>query len=271
MNEQAYRVAVIGFGAIGGLVAEHVSRSDGRMELVSVLVRSLRNVVSGSHEAFGAVFTSEREEFLASSPDVIVEAAGGEAVRVYGKSILEKGIDLVVASAGALADEELAVRLESSARRGGAQLLVPSGAVGGLDALKAASLSGLDTVVHTIRKPPEALLDEEQAGEVRSKRTPLQVFKGSARECVAAFPENTNVTATIGLVGIGLDQTTVRVIADPTVIRNTHELRANGAFGELSVKVENVPFPGNPKTSQLAAYSITSLLETRVARRVAGI
>lgn len=270
MGTPARRVAIIGFGAIGSRVAEHTSRSGDRTALISVLVRSLRRVPSDAREELGPILTEDWDNLDSARPDVVVEAAGTGAVRAYGPAALEAGADLVVVSVGALADDNLRARLEEAASKGGARLFVPAGAVGGLDVLKAASLAGLDSVTHTIRKPPEALLDEREAAEVRSGNEPLQVFVGSARRSAAAFPQNTNSTVTVGLAGVGLDNTAVRIVADPGVSRNTHEISARGVFGEFSISVSNFPFASNPKSSQLTALSVVSLLEARTATLIVG-
>lgn len=265
------RVALIGFGAIGQSVARVLRQNEnGDLRLVSVLKRDLQGLPSEATESFGPIFTDSWEELVSDRPDVVVEAAGGEAVRSYAGPALSGGMDLVVSTVGALVDEKLLRQLERIALEHGRHVLVPSGAVGGLDALGAASLAGLESVTHTIRKPPRALLESARADEVRSGGEPVRLFEGTARESVAAFPENANVTAAVGFAGVGVDKTLVRVIADPRISRNTHEVVARGAFGELAVTIGNEPSPSNPRTSQLAALSIVRLLLARVTPLVVG-
>jgi aspartate dehydrogenase len=251
-------------------VAQAFAEPTDGMRLVSVLVRSLQRVRPEALERFGPVFTDTWEDVVSQRPDIVVEAAGPEAVRSCGPAALISGMDLVIVSVGALSDDNLLLHLEQTARKSGACILVPSGAVGGIEAIRAASLAGLSAVSHTIRKPPQALLDKERAAEVHAIGQPLQVFEGSARESVAAFPENTNVTATVSLAGVGFDRTIVRVIADPGVDRNTHEIEVRGTFGEFSFKIQNVPFASNPKTSRLVAFSVISLLRSRTSSLIVG-
>ena len=140
----------------------------------------------------------------------------------------------------------------------GARLLIAPGAIGGLDALAAARLGGLERVVHTVIKPPaawagspaEALLDLPRLAEARL------FYEGPARAAAAAYPQNANVSATIALAGIGLDRTRVRLIADPAAAGNLHRLEASGRFGTMQVEMAGRPLPDNPKTSAMAALSL---------------
>lgn len=265
------RIALIGFGAIGQSVARFIrqNRSE-NLRLVSVLTREPQRLPARVVEESGSVFTDSWEDLASQCPNVLVEAAGVEAVRSFAAEALSCRMDLVVSSVGALVDDQLLLRLKRTASEHGQRLFVPSGAIGGLDALSAASLVGLNTVSHTIRKPPRALLDPEQVARVESHGFPLLLFEGPARESVVQFPENTNVTAAVSLAGLGFDDTIVRVIADPDISRNTHEIVAQGMFGRLAVNVENEPSPSNPKTSQLAAASIARLLLDRASALTIG-
>lgn len=255
------RIAIIGFGAIGQSVANFVEQNETNdLQLVAVLKRDIRRVPAQVAERFGPILTDSWAGLVSRHPDVVVEAAGSEAVRSYASLTLSQGMDLVVSTVGALVDEEFLRQLKRMASEHNRRILLPSGAVGGLDALSAASLVGLDSVSHTVRKPPRALLNPDRAAELQVKGERVQLFRGTALECVKAFPENTNVVATVSFAGVGVDRTRVQVIADPWVSRNTHEIVARGAFGELTVTIKNEPSSSNPKTSRLAALSIMRLL-----------
>jgi aspartate dehydrogenase len=263
------RVALIGFGAIGQSVARLIAQNEKKgLRLVSVLKRDLRHVPLAGE--LGPIFTDRWTDLASARPDVVVEAAGVEAARSYANRALSQGMDLVISTVGALVDDDFLEQLKRTASEHDRRILLPPGAVGGLDALGAASLVGLRSVIHTVRKPPRALLDPERAAEVQSGGEQVQLFEGSARASVAEFPDNTNATIAVSLAGVGVDQTMVRVIADPRVSRNTHEIVARGAFGELTVTVENEPSSSNPKTSQLAAWSIMRLLLQRVSPLAVG-
>src|SRR5207302_4936814 len=126
----------------------------------------------------------------------------------------------------------------AAASAGGAQVRIASGAIGGLDAIAAAAVGGLDRVTHVTRKPARTLLDPAEAARLEAGR---EIFRGTAREGALLFPESINVAAAISLAGIGLDRTEVCVIADPSVIRNQHEVTAEGAFGRLRFEIQNIP------------------------------
>jgi aspartate dehydrogenase len=169
-------------------------------------------------------------------------------------------VTLVTISAGALADEALLARLEAAARECGARIIVPSGAIAGLDGIESAAALGIDSVTHIVRKPPIALLPADEAAAVVASGEPRELYRGPARESVARFPANVNVVAAVSLAGIGLDRTQAVVIADPALRHNTHEVIAEGSFGRIRVQVENVPSPQNPKTGVLTAGSILRVL-----------
>jgi aspartate dehydrogenase len=170
-------------------------------------------------------------------------------------------------SVGALADPELEAELLEAARDGNARIRIASGAVGALDAIRAASLGGIDSVTHTTRKPARALLPPQQAAELSG---PREIFAGSARAAALRFPESVNVVAAVSLAGIGFDRTTARVIADPDICTNQHEIRAQGQFGSLCFQINNVPSDANPKTGRIVAMSIVAQLLQRTSSFIIG-
>ena len=134
-----------------------------------------------------------------------------------------------------------------------------------MDAIAAAAVGGLSSVTHTTRKPARTLL-----GEGANLESACELFRGSAREGALRFPESINVAAAVSLAGIGLDRTEVKVIADPTVESNMHEVVAKGAFGELCFEIRNVPTEDNPRTGRLVAMSVLHALRRRQSRLVIG-
>lgn len=252
------RVAIIGLGAVGRVVAEAiVSGSAGDAVLTGALVRDPDAV--GDDALAGIPLATTLPELLATEPEVVAELAGHAALRSYGADVLRAGLTLVTISVGALADDDLREELASAAAEHGGRLVIPSGAIAGLDALESARDAGLDRVTHTVRKPPMALLPPATADRVVAGGEPRVLYEGDAREATRRFPENVNVVAAVSLAGIGLDQTTVRVIADPTVSRNTHEVEASGDFGSISIRVQNVP-GANPKTGRIVGPSVIRAL-----------
>jgi aspartate dehydrogenase len=157
---------------------------------------------------------------------------------------------------GALADEAFYDGLRAAAETHGRHVFLPAGAVGGLEALAAAAVAGLDTVVLTTTKPPQALPNVPPEALERA----VCIYEGPAREAVQRFPQNVNVAAAVSLAGIGFERTVVRVVADPAATRNRHRVEARGACGEMTFEFHLLPSPDNPKTSYLASLSAIRLL-----------
>jgi aspartate dehydrogenase len=265
-------LALIGLGAIGqGLVEVLASR--GAPERLSVLVRAGREgAARSSLEALAGAGTAvevvtELDRLIAARPGLVVECAGHGAVTAFGAPLLRAGLDLVVASIGALADDALFDGLTAAARAGGAQLLLPSGAIGGIDALAAARLAGIDSVLYTGRKPPAAWAGSpaERAVDLAALTEATVFFEGSAREAARAYPKNANVAATLALAGIGFDATRVRLVADPAADANTHEYSVRSAAVDFTMTLLGKPSPLNPRTSQSTVLSLARAVLNRTA------
>jgi aspartate dehydrogenase len=261
------KIGIIGGGAIARLILERVRAGDlGDARVVAILARSSASARGlALAREFGVTLATGREALLAQQPDVVVEAASHEAVREHAEALLRAGIALVVLSGGALFDDALRMKLERAAHAAGALLYVPSGGIAGLDALKAAYLAGVDEVTIAVAKPPAAWKDIpyvlEKGIDLGQITRACTLFEGPAREGVPLFPANVNIAAALSLAGIGFDRTRLKVVADPGLTRNTHFIEIRGASGSISVKVENVPVPDNPKTAWLACYSALAALK----------
>jgi aspartate dehydrogenase len=249
------KVAIIGFGAIGGALAKGLA--DTPQDVVGILARessvdAIRAKVGGN-----VPVVTQIGDLLALGPAVVVEAAGHAALRAHGAAVLAHGTDLIVSSVGALADATLESALRAAACTGG-RLVIPSGAMGGLDALGAALRAGLDDVSYVSRKAPSAWKGTKAESLIDlGAVTSAQVFyEGTAREAALDFPQNANVVAAVALAGIGFDRTRVRLMVDPAATGNRHLLEARGPFGEISATVLARTLPDNPKTSMLAPYSL---------------
>jgi aspartate dehydrogenase len=188
--------------------------------------------------------------------------AGQGAVRQHGEAVLKAGRDLLVISIGALADQALFDSLKSAARAGGAQLWLPSGALGALDALAAARLDGLTAVRQQIAKPPRAWKGTPAEGltNLDTLTAATAFFEGTAREAATQYPQNANVAAAVALAGLGFDGSRVRLVADPALSGPHHTVEAEGTFGTFRIELQGVSLPDNPKSSTLAALSIARAL-----------
>lgn len=265
------RIALLGGGTIARLVLEQVRR--GRfpgMEVVALAGRSEASPAAALAREFGVEYVVGGKSLLAVRPEAVLEAASHEAVRQHLVSLLEAGIGVVVLSAGALADDALRKAAEAAADGSGALFYVPSGGIGGLDALRTACLAGVDEASIQAAKPPAAwkgIPYVERLGIALDRLTgPVTLFDGPAREGVPHFPQNVNIAAVLALGGIGMDRTRLRVVADPSLTLNTHTIRVSGAAGRMTLVLENVPSPDNQKTSWLACYSALAALESLRSR-----
>lgn len=257
------RVALLGGGTIARLVLDQ--RPPG-IEITALYGRGPQSRGAALAREFGIPYVCDRMELLAKRPQAVIEAASHEAVREHLVPLLDAGISVVVLSAGALADERLRETAEAAAERSGALFYVPSGGIGGLDALKTACLGGVDEVSIQVAKPPAAWKGiayvEKLGTDLDRLKTATVLFEGPAREGVPHFPQNVNIAAVLSLGGIGMDRTRLRVVADPALKLNTHTIRVSGASGRMTVVLENVPAPENPKTSWLACYSALAALKS---------
>ena len=196
----------------------------------------------------------------------MIEAASRQAVAPWGRAALEAGLDFVVTSVSAFADAEVLDDLTDLARRNNAQIHIPPGALGGVDALAAARAMGIDAVEHRIVKPPCAWLGTpaENLCDLHSLTQAEAFFRGTATEAASRFPKNANAALTTALAGTGPVATQVTLIADPDADANRHEIWANGKFGELSVALRNKPIDGNPKSSAMTALNLVRCVENRL-------
>ena len=265
------RVGLIGLGAVGRRLAEAVVAGEaGRCELVAVLVRTPDKIPTDVRNGVGCLVTNDAADFLATGMDLVVEVAGHDALKAYAEDVLRQGKDLLVISVGAFADAAFQERVWRAAHDRGRRVYLATGAIAGLDAIASGAVGGLESVTHSVRKPPRGLLPPDEAAVVERSGQPRELYAGPAREAALRFPENVNVAAAISLAGLGLDKTTVRVVADPTVERNTHEIEARGEFGELRIVLRNIPTE-NPKTGRLTAMSMIKALRNLTAPVVVGL
>jgi aspartate dehydrogenase len=257
------KIAMAGCGAIGTATLELLaSRQDLAITTVLVPATQIDEVRS---RLPATIEVCARLADAGARPDLLVECAGHGAIVEHILPALRAGIPCVLASVGALSAPGLAGEIEAAARAGRTQAQLLSGASGAIDALAAARHGGLDKVVYSGRKPPLAWQDTPAAAQwdLASLQEPTVIFEGSAREAASAYPKNANVAATLALAGLGLDDTRVRLWADPGVDENVHHVHAAGAFGEFELTMRGKPLAANPKTSSLTVYSVVRALCNR--------
>lgn len=260
-------IIIIGAGAIGSYLVRELHRMYPQARL-SCIERAefseqararLHDIAGGAAEIYESVSA------VPAGAELAVECGGHAAVSAHGMACLEAGHDLLVASVGALADQALHDRLVAAARRSGRKLLIPAGAVAGMDGLAAARLAGIDRVRYTSRKPPLAWkgTHAETLCDLAAVTAATEFLRTDARQAATLFPQNANVAATIALAGIGFERTEVSLNADPAAQGNTHLLEVEGACGSMRIELRNKPFPDNPKTSMLAGLSLLRVIRNR--------
>lgn len=263
-KQERLRIGLIGYGRVGQDIATLVLKSFSQeMVLIGALIRHSQKVRSPVLKT-----VTNLSDLLTEYPDVVVEVAGHEGLRMHGPTVLQAGIDLYFISVGALANPVTMKRLRAAGENSGAQARIVTGAIGALDALAAASVdNSIATVTHTLRKPPHLLPSYESTWNTE---TAHEVFRGSARQAVLQFPEFLNVAAAVALASKGLDHTEVVVLADPAILYGKHEIMAQGAFGRLYFEIENLPIEGTSHGAKLVAMSIVHALRQRYTSYLIG-
>jgi aspartate dehydrogenase len=266
------RVCLIGCGAIGSELAVAIdSGKVGSATLVALFdtiedaAQRLRMRLQNDNVAIFSNFselTSSREFKVA---DIVIEAASQAAAKNFSRNVVEFNKDLLLMSVGALADELFLSQLLSVVSMSGKHIYIPSGAIAGIDAIK--SVKGmLDSVTLTTTKNPSALAGapffNSDPNRLKSMKKKTLVYQGPAADAVNKFPANINVAAVLSLAGLGIQETKVKIIADPHITVNQHQIEAAGSFGSMAITVRNIPSPNNPKTSFLAVLSAIECLRS---------
>lgn len=255
------RVALIGFGALGRTIAAELRAGRVPGVVFEGALVPAGVVHEGLHNAWHRV-----DQLIEARPDLVVEAAGHAALASHAAACLAAGCDLVAASVGALMEAQLREHLSNAARQGRSRLIVPSGALGGLDYLRAAHRAGRLQVHYRGCKPVGAWRGTaaETLVDLASLRTSTTFFRGSAEEATREFPQNANVVAALALAVGDPQAVTVELVADPHATANSHHVEAHGDAGTIRLSVENQPMQDNPKTSRVTAYSILDAVAARL-------
>jgi aspartate dehydrogenase len=253
------RVAIAGLGAIGRVVARHLTAGIAGLELSAVAARDRAKAQTWLDAHKIAVPLIELGA-LPQHCDLAVECAPADVLEQICRPMLAAGKRVMVLSAGALLPRPDLIDL---ARSGGGQIIVPTGALLGLDAVTAAAEGEIQTVRMITRKPPNGLAGAPYlvANDISvvGLNAAKQVFVGTARDAAKGFPANVNVVAALSLAGIGPDRTMIEIWADPAVSRNCHSIEVDADSARLSFSIENVPSE-NPRTGRITALSVVAAL-----------
>ena len=260
------RIGLLGCGAIGTQIALAIDSGKIPAKLTHVYDISKERASSLISKLKTKPEITQNAALLASSPvDLIVEAASQNAVRDNALTILQNRKDLMLMSVGALLDESIFDVILEGCKDFKKQVYLPSGAIAGLDAIKSVK-EELESLTLVTTKNPKSLKDakffETSDINLDKIKESTTIFEGNAEDAVKLFPANINVAALLSLTGLGNKKTKVRIVADPNTDKNTHQIEANGKFGKISIKVENVPDQNNPKTSRLAILSAIECLRS---------
>ncbi len=256
------KIGIVGCGAIGRTLAKVIDREFRDRAVVVALADRIEGRAQQLARALSPRPTVEAIPNLVRQSDLVIESAHASVVGALLKQVIAKRKNFFVMSSGGLWGHET---LLQKARRAGIRVIVPSGALFGIDGVKAAATLPLKKITLTTRKPPRSfegapfvLRNRIRLGAIRREKV---LFRGNLQDAIKAFPQNINVAATLGLAGADPRKFEVKIIADPSVKRNSHEVILEGPAGKLVSRAENVPSKENPKTSRLAILSAVAALK----------
>jgi len=264
------KLGLIGCGSIGSFLAKEIPNIPG------LCLSYIFDIERNKAEKIVSLLPIKPEimeiEGLVKKSDLVIEAASIKAVKEILPLVIKEKRDLMIMSVGGLLGEE---DLLKEIEKRGINLYVPSGAIAGIDGLKAAKMGNIKSVLLKTRKPPIGFIGAPYILEnkidplnIREEKT---IFKGTAIDAIKGFPANVNISATLSLAGIGPQLTEVEIILDPNIDKNIHEVLIIGDFGRIFIKCENLPSPNNPKTSYLAALSAIAILKSITSSLKIGI
>ena len=248
------RVGVLGFGAIGRSVVDSLLGIKEEFNLIGF---------SDVEQVDDSPIPQLTVEEMIQASDIVVEVASHAAVRQYALQIIESGTDLLIVSVGALADKSLEEKLLAA---GPGNLMICTGALGGIDYIQAAKLlGGIDEISLTSTKKPSVLSQPWMENFLQEKLAAgderVVVFEGNAREAAEAFPKSSNVSATLALTVGSWDTVKVRVVGDPAAQQTKHKICLSGEVGESVFEVNSLPSAINPATSSVVPYSVVKALK----------
>ena len=259
------KVGIIGCGLIGSEITKAcIDTLQEGIDLTALYDADLKKSKNLSKLVKKEISVSSVDELFEKS-DLIVEAASSAISKDIVKTAIEKSKDVMVMSVGGLID---AAELLQEAEKKNVRVYLPSGAICGIDGIKAAKLSKIETVTLTTKKPSQGLEGapylEKNHIDLNKIKDEVIIFEGDADEAVRGFPKNINVASLLCLVGLGAKNTKVKIITSPDFKKNSHKIEVEGEFGKITTETQNVPSKRNPKTSELAFLSAIATLKGMV-------
>jgi aspartate dehydrogenase len=265
----ALKVGIAGLGAVGLNVARRLEESIPGLVLAAIAVRD-RDKARRNLPGAGERIPIMAAEALAETCDIVIECLPPQLFRGVGLSVIDRGKIFMPLSVGQLLDNW---DLVERAKKTGARILAPTGALLGLDAVRAAAEGTIHSVTMVTRKPPSGLEGApylvERGISLKDLKTPTKIFDGSAREGARGFPANVNVAAALSLAGIGPDKTRLEIWADPALTRNTHRIEVDADTARFSMAIEGIPSE-NPRTGRIVPLSVIAALRGLVAEIKVG-
>ena len=258
------RLAIIGYGAIAKDILHTLSPllEEQGVEVLILKRSALSDIDADALPSF-AKATQELKQLWDFKADLIIEAAGQDAVAQYVPACLSSGADVLITSIGALAKTDLYAELLKVAQHFNSRILLPAGAIAALDYIQSIKDAEDIKVTYESRKPVTAWLPELASLDIAVDmvKEPMVLFEGSAAEAAIRYPQNLNVAATLALAGVGMDKTHVRAVVDPALKQNQHQILVNSKFGEMRLQLSNTPSPSNPKSSWVVAQSVAAVIK----------
>jgi len=263
MPNKKIKIGLIGCGAIGYEIAQAI---DTNFKNCASLV-AISDIDQTKTESLKKTLEKKPEilaiDKLIKKSDLVIEAASAKISGQVAKKAIMKKKDVMIMSTGGIINDYAA--LFNLAQKQGCKIYLPSGAICGLDGVKAGLLGKISKAELITRKPPLALSGapfiQKNNIDLNSIKAETIIFDGTAKEAIEGFPANINVSCALSIAGIGPKKTKVRIVTSPEYERNIHEIIVEGEFGKLTAKTENVPSPNNPKTSYLAVLSAIATLK----------
>lgn len=259
------RITIVGCGSIGKTLAEAADKMDEVKRIYLIDIKKEKAESLAAHLNKAIVVESVEDELYHC--DLVVEAATQAAAKDVLLKTSSRGVDIMLTSVGALVDDDFRKVVFEKANNCDSSIFIPSGALFGMDGLRAASCDELDRVEIVLTAGDQSFVDTDVSG-IKEVTT---LFKGTAREAVQKFPKNINIAATVSLLGVGFDKTMVSIVLDPKAVTNSFDLIVEGKFGKSECRTSNIYTPESPYNSYLSSLSAISALKRIIRNEWAGI